>query len=76
MTKNEIIKEVEKFYQNRAQQIKQLENENFAQNMQNKQFAELEKEIRALTIDLAKQNNEGKEKLLQEKIKNYNSQNL
>ena len=69
MTKNEIIKEVEKFYQNKAQQIKQLENENFAQNMQNKQFAELEKEIRALTIDLAKKNDEGKEKLLQEKIK-------
>lgn len=68
MTKNEIVKEIQKFYQNRQAQIKRLEEENFALNMQNEKFAQFEKEIRALTIDLAKCDNREKEKLLQEKI--------
>ena len=68
MTKNEIVKETQKFYQSRQAQIKRLEEENFALNMQNEKFARLEKEIRALTIDLAKCDNCEKEKLLQEKI--------
>lgn len=72
MTKNEIIKKVEKIFEDRQSEIKRLEEENFRQNMQNEEFAKLEREIRALNISLAKKDDAEKEKLLSEKIANQN----
>ena len=73
MTKNEIIKKVEKFFENKQHEFKLAEEENFATNMQNSKFAELEKEIRALNIELAKKEDGKKEKVLEEKIKQQNA---
>lgn len=73
MTKNEIIKQVEKLFEEKKLKNKRIEEQNFLLNMQNEKFAELEKEIRALNIDLAKKDDSEKEKLLKSKIEQQNA---
>ena len=72
MTKSEIIKKVEKHFEEQKLKNKQIEEQNFILNMQNSEFAKLEKEIRALTIELAQNENAEKEALLKSKIDQQN----